>query len=49
MSEREKEIINKFSNTIPKLDKENQSYLLGFVEGMALNKNESEKNDEKKN
>lgn len=36
MSEREKEIVKKLSNTIPKLDKEKQSYLLGVAEGMAL-------------
>lgn len=36
MSEREKEIVKKLSNTIPKLDKEKQSYLLGVAEGMAM-------------
>lgn len=36
MSEKEKEIIKKLSNTIPKLDKEKQNYVLGIAEGMAI-------------
>lgn len=36
MSEREKEIMDKLSNTVPKLDKEKQNYLLGIAEGMAI-------------
>ena len=36
MSEKEKDILEKFSDTFPKLDKENQNYLLGIAEGMAI-------------
>lgn len=36
MSEKEKEIMKKLSDTIPKLDKEKQNYLLGVAEGMAI-------------
>ncbi len=35
MSEREKNIIRRLSDTVPKLDKEEQNYLLGYAEGMA--------------
>lgn len=38
MSEREKEIIKKLSETILNLDKENQNYILGVAEGMAIAK-----------
>lgn len=38
MSEKEKEIIKKLSEKVPKLDKEKQSYVLGVIEGMALMK-----------
>lgn len=44
MSEREKEIMDKLSNTVPKLDKEKQNYLLGIAEGMAIVREDS-KND----
>ena len=47
MSEREKEIVRKLSNTIPKLDKEKQQYLLGVAEGMAITR-EAEKTLEPK-
>lgn len=36
MSDREKNILEKLSATIPKLDRENQKYILGIAEGMAL-------------
>lgn len=45
MSEKEKEIIKKLSNTVPKLEKEKQSYILGVAEGMAMAK-QSEKKEE---
>lgn len=48
MSEREKEIVKKLSSTIPKLDKEKQSYLLGVAEGMALTRETETKNNEEK-
>lgn len=47
MSEREKEILNKLSQTIPKLDKEKQNYILGVAEGMAIVKEESGDKGEK--
>ncbi len=36
MSEREKEIIKKLSNTLPQLSKDKQNYILGVAEGMAI-------------
>lgn len=46
MSEREKEIIEKLSNTFPKLDKDKQSYILGVAEGMAIaRENQQDKED----
>lgn len=44
MSEKEREIIKKLSNTIPKLDKDKQSYILGVAEGMAMAR-QTEKED----
>ena len=38
MSDREKEIARRISDTIPKLDKEKQNYILGVAEGMAIAK-----------
>lgn len=38
MSEKEKQIIEKLSSTVPKLDKEKQNYILGVAEGMAIAK-----------
>ena len=38
MNENEKEIIKKLSDTVPKLEKDKQSYILGVVEGMAIAK-----------
>lgn len=42
MSEREKSIIKQLSDTFPKLDRENQKYVLGIAEGMAMMANKSE-------
>lgn len=36
MSDKEKELIEKLSNTVPKLDKDKQNYILGVAEGMAI-------------
>lgn len=36
MSEKEKEIIKKLSDTVPKLDKDKQNYILGVAEGMVI-------------
>lgn len=42
MSEKEKEIIKKLSDTVPKLDKEKQNYILGVAEGMAIARENTE-------
>lgn len=42
MSEKEKEILEKLSETVPKLDKDKQSYILGVAEGMAIAKGHEE-------
>lgn len=42
MSAKEKEIIEKLSSAIPKLDKDKQSYILGVAEGMAIAKENAE-------
>lgn len=36
MSEKEKQIIEKLSKTVPKLNKEKQNYILGVAEGMVI-------------
>lgn len=46
MSEREKQIIEKLSDTVPKLDKEKQNYLLGVAEGMAIARDSDKKEDD---
>lgn len=46
MSEKEKEIIKKLSDTIPKLDDNKKNYILGVAEGMAMVR-ESEKTERK--
>ena len=38
LSEKEKDLIKKLSDTVPRLDKEKQNYLLGVAEGMAIAK-----------
>lgn len=38
MSEKEKDIIKQLSNTVPKLEKDKQSYILGVAEGMVIAK-----------
>lgn len=44
MSEKEKELLQKLSLTVPKLDEGNKKYLLGVADGMALmNEQEGEK------
>lgn len=42
MSEKEKSIIRRLSDTVPKLDKEKQNYILGVAEGMAIAKEKSQ-------
>ena len=44
MSEKEKEIMKKLSDTVTKLEKDKQNYILGVAEGMAMVK-QSEKKD----
>lgn len=36
MSEKEKELLQKLSETVPKLDEGNKKYLLGVADGMVL-------------
>lgn len=36
MSEKEKNIIRRLSNSVQKLDKEKQNYILGVTEGMVI-------------
>ena len=38
MSDKEKNIITRLSESVPKLDRENQQYLIGVAEGMAIAK-----------
>jgi hypothetical protein len=38
MSEKEKEILQRLSENLPKLDKQDQHYILGVAEGMAMAK-----------
>lgn len=38
MSEKEKDVLSKLMDTVPKLDKEKQSYILGVAEGMVIAK-----------
>lgn len=38
MSEREKDIIKRLSGVVPKLEKENQKYILGIAEGIIIAK-----------
>lgn len=42
MSEKEKQIIEKISGTVPKLDREKQNYILGVAEGMVIAKESKE-------
>ena len=46
MSEREKDILVKMSETLPKLDKEKQNYILGVAEGMAIVRQENSKDED---
>lgn len=46
MSEQEKKIIKKLSSTMPKLNREDQKYVLGVAEGMALAKEHKKENEE---
>ena len=45
MSEKEKEIMKKLSDTVTKLEKDKQNYILGVAEGMVIAK-QSERKDE---
>lgn len=40
MSEQEKNIMIKLSKSVPKLDKDKQSYILGVADGLAIAKGE---------
>ena len=36
MSEKEKNVLEKLSDTVPTLDEKKQNYLVGLAEGMAI-------------
>lgn len=36
MSDKEKNILERLSNTVPALDEKKQNYLVGLAEGMAI-------------
>lgn len=46
MPEKEKDIIRKIAETVPKLDENKQNYILGVAEGMAIAKESAAKNSE---
>lgn len=46
MSEKEKDIIQKISRELPKLDDNKKNYILGVVEGMAIAKESDKGNKE---
>lgn len=48
MSEKEKDIMEKLSESIPKLSEKNQGYVLGIAEGMVLAKEIREHKEAKK-
>lgn len=45
MNEKEKSIIERLSEAVPKLNKDKQNYILGVAEGMALMKGEQRNQD----
>lgn len=49
MSEKEKEIIKKLSDTIPKLDDSKKNYILGVAEGMAMVRESERQKERSKN
>lgn len=48
LSEREKEILSRITEKVPKLETNEQNYILGVVEGMALMKEQKEAKTEGK-
>lgn len=47
MSEREREILNRITKKVPKLETNEQNYILGVVEGMALMKEQKDEEEAK--
>lgn len=43
MSEKEKNILLRLAEVVPKLDKDKQNYILGYAEGMADMKKQEDK------
>lgn len=43
MNEKEKEILIKLADTVPKLDKDKQNYILGVAEGLAIARHGNDK------
>lgn len=49
MSEKQKQILNTFEQVLPEMSKEDQSYLLGFGEGIAAGMKRGGKQNERDN
>lgn len=47
MSEKEKDMMKRFSDAIPKLDEKKQNYILGVAEGMSFARQEEEREKNK--
>lgn len=47
MSEKEKDILEKLVETVPKLDEKKQNYILGVAEGMVIAREDADKADNK--
>lgn len=45
MSDKEKTIIRRLSNTVPKLDNDKQNYILGVAEGMVIAKEQPQEEE----
>lgn len=45
LSEREKEILNRITKKVPTLETNEQNYILGVVEGMALMKEQKDEEE----
>ena len=46
MSEKEKDILEKLVEAVPKLDEKKQNYILGVAEGMAIARQDADKKDD---
>lgn len=48
MSEKEKEILKRLTEAIPKMDESKKEYLLGFADGIFTTKEREKQEEEKK-